>query len=602
MKNITIALLLTMAVLLCSCSPVTPPADDATGSTTTTTPTQSTKWEAEDQQTTESEGATVITLADNTASVEGDGVTVNGNVVTVSSAGQYIVRGSLTNGQLRVESTGSGTVNLVLDGVSIHSDTTAPLFVRKSDKTILTLAAGSQNILSDGEGFTFEDTENEEPSGTLFSKSDLVINGEGSLAVTAVFNDGIVSRDGLKIAGGIISVDAADDAVMGRDYVLIGDGELTLNATGDGVKSTNDAGEGVGYVTVEGGKLTVTSGKDGIQAESALTINGGDVTVTANGGSQNGTANIDHDFGWGMSSVDSSSDGKGLKAGTVLTMAGGTLNVDAADDAIHSNQTILMSGGNVTAAAGDDGLHADTALTVQNGTLKLTKSYEGLEAATITIDGGDLSITASDDGVNASSGSSETSGDRGMMQNPFMSDDSKFYINGGTLYVDAQGDGLDSNGSITMTGGEVYVVGPSNSGNGTFDYASAFEVTGGKLVAIGSSGMATTPTSNTMNNIVWAGFTMYDADDLTVTASDGTVIAQLEALRSANWMYVTCEELVTGDEVTVTCGLNSQTFTIEEGGNADGTAGGMHGGMPGGMGGGMGGPGGGMGRPGGFGW
>ena len=152
------------------------------------------------------------------------------------------------------------------------------------------------------------------------------------------------------------------------------------------------------------------------------------------------------------------------------------------------------------------------------------------------------------------------------------------------MFIDAKGDGLDSNGIIEMTDGEVYVVGPSGNGNGTFDYGSSFAVTGGKLVAIGSSGMATSPTSNTMNNIVWNGFSMTAGDALTVTAADGTVIAELSALRSASWMYITCPALVTGEDVTVSCGSESKTFTIKEGGNAEGSTGGMFGGFGGGTG------------------
>ncbi len=562
-----------MAVLLCSCSAGVPQQNATeptkSSSTVTTAP--------DGEIVSDTTGATAVTLADNATAVQGDGVFVNGNVVTVTKAGTYTVSGTLSDGQLRVETEDSGNVTLVLDGVSIHSQTTAPLFVRKSEKTVVTLASGSENTLSDSENAVYEDAENEEPSGTLFSKSDLVINGDGTLRVTASFNDGIVSRDGLTIAGGNTVINAADDAVMGRDYVLVSGGELTLTAAGDGIKSTNDESEEVGYVAVEGGKLTVTSGKDGIQAKSALTVSGGEITVTANGGAENGSANSQFDFGWGMNSTDSSSEGKGLKAGTVLTVTGGKTQIDAADDALHSNRTIVISGGEITAAAGDDGLHADEELTIDSGTLSVTNSYEGLEAATVTIHDGDVSVIASDDGVNASSGSEETSGD-GMHQNPFMSDDSAFYIHGGKVFIDAQGDGLDSNGIIEMTGGVVYVVGPSNSGNGTFDYGSSFAVTGGKLVAIGSSGMATSPTSNTMNNIVWSGFSMKNGDVLTVTAADGTVIAELEALRNAAWMYVTCADLVTGEEITVTCGTESKTFTVKEGGNSEGSTGGMFGG------------------------
>ncbi len=579
MRKLLAILMLILSPLLSACSADVPSSNGGTVTTAASPKTEEAKGFS---------GATVITLADQSTSVQGNGVQVSGDVVTVTKAGAYVVRGTLSNGQLRVDCAEKGTVELMLDGVSVHSDTTAPLFVRKSDKTVLTLAKDSNNTFSDGAAFVYEDTEKQEPSGAVFSKSDLTINGEGSLSVTAVFADGIVSRDGLELGGGTVSVQAADDAVMGRDYVRISGGDITLNAAGDGLKSTNDNDDAVGYVSVENGKLTVTSGKDGIQAKSALTVSGGDIRITAGGGSQNGTANEQYDFGWGADSVDSSPDGKGLKAGTALTVSGGKVEIDAADDAVHSNQTIVISGGEITVASGDDGVHADTSLTVQNGVLNVTKSYEGLEAATITVDGGDISLTASDDGVNASSGNSDTSGDRGMHQNPFASDDSAFYINGGCITVNAMGDGLDSNGMIKMTGGEVYVIGPSNGGNGTFDYGASFDITGGKLVAIGSSGMATAPTSNTMNSILWNGFAMTNGDKLTVTATDGAVIAQMEALRNAAWLYVTCDELTTGDDVAVTCGATSKTFTIEEGGNTEGSMGGMHGGPV--MGGGMGRP------------
>lgn len=595
----------TLLLSSCTASPTTDNGSSADSDNTGPVSTQSEDvdisvvWDDEDTNgTPDISGATVITLADGNTAVNGDGAAVNGSVVTVTQAGCYVVSGTLSNGQLRVESEGDGAVLLVLDGVYIHSDTTAPLFIRKSAKTIITLAGGSQNTLSDSADAVYEDEENQEPSGALFSKSDLTVNGDGQLTVTANFNDGIVSRDGLKIAGGKVNVTAADDAVMGRDYVLVGGGELTLTANGDGIKSTNDAGETVGFVSIEDGFVAVDSEADGIQAESFLSISGGKVTVTSGGGSVNGTANAEYDFGWGMSSVDSSSGGKSLKAGLTLSISGGELQLDAADDAIHSNDTVLISGGTITAAAGDDGVHADSVLTVSNGSLTLTKSYEGLEAKTITIDGGELSITASDDGVNASSGSSETSGDRGMGGDPFAADDSAFIINGGSLSVDAQGDGLDSNGVITMNGGTVYVTGPSNSGNGTFDYASAMNIRGGTLIAVGSIGMAQTPSLNTQESIVWSGCSMNSSDVFAVTASDGTCIAQITATRTAQWAYITSDSLKEGEEYTVSCGGDSQTLTLVSGGNAIGNAyGGMGGGMgvPGGMGGGMG-------RPGNRGW
>ncbi len=543
------------------------------------------------------QGATVITLSDSDTTVQGAGATAKGSVVTVHAGGVYVIRGSLSNGQLRVDSADDQTVRLVLSGVDIHSQTTAPLFVKQSAKTVITLAAGSQNTLSDAAEAVFEDTENEEPSGALFSKSDLTINGDGALAVTAAFRDGIVSRDGLKFAGGQVTVTAVDDAVMGRDYVMMRDGDYTLTAEGDGVKSTNDGGDYVGFVQIEGGTLAITSAKDGVQALTALRVDGGDIRVNAGGGHQNGTANSANDFGWGQQSVDSGSVGKGLKAGTALTIAGGSVAVDSADDAIHSNGAVVVSGGTVEAASGDDGVHADVSVTVDGGTLTVTHSYEALEAATITLNGGEVALTASDDGVNASSGTSGSTGDpRG--QSPFAADDSLLLIHGGRLTVDAGGDGLDSNGKICMDGGDVYVCGPSNSGNGTFDFGAGFEITGGTLIGVGSLGMAETPTSNTQNSIVWSGCSLQSGDAVTVTTVDGNEVIRIASVRTAQWAYVTSPLLQEGENYTLADGVTEQTVTLNVGVNTVGTAAGGFGGP--GMGGGPGGHGGHGGFPGGM--
>ncbi len=539
--------------------------------------------------------AVEITLSDNGTTADGDGVLIDGSTVTINGGGAYYLSGTLSDGQLRVDS--SKSVQLIFAGVSIDNSIGAPLFVKDADKVVLTLADGTQNFLIDGEGFLYEDEVEQEPSAALFSKSDLTINGNGALTVNAVFNDGIVSRDGLKIVSGQIHVNAADDAIMGRDYVLIGNGTLTLSAAGDGIKSTNDTADTVGFVAVENGNITIESGSDGIQAESSLTVKDGVISVVAGGGSQNGTTNIRDDFAWHYdttASVDTTSVGKGLKAGVSLTIDGGDITVDAADDAIHANTCITMNGGSVTAAAGDDGMHADETLTVSNGNLTITKSYEGLEAGSITIDGGTLSITASDDGVNASSGT--LSNDR----NPFASDGASFVINGGTVFVDAQGDGLDSNGTITMNGGDVTVLGPQNGANGTLDFASSFDITTGSLMAVGSSGMAQMPTSNNMNSVVWSGFAGAGGDTVSIADDSGNVILSVKLDRAVDWAYFTCASLQSGSTYTVSCGAMSETLTLSQGVNTLGNGGmGMGGPMGGGhMGGGpMGGPMGGYGYP-----
>ncbi|MFN2220351.1 MAG: carbohydrate-binding domain-containing protein [Anaerolineae bacterium] len=442
-----------------------------------------------------------IELAGDTIQVEGSGVTVDGTVATIANAGTYGISGTLDDGQIIVDTHDQETVFLVLDGVEITSSTSAPIFVSNAEKVVITLADGTESYLTDGDSYIFEDAESDEPNAALFSKDDLTINGSGSLAVNANYNNGIASKDDLKITGGTITVNAANDGIKGRDSVAVLEGELTINAGADGIQSNNDEDAEKGYVSIEGGTLTITAGLDGIQAETNLSISGGEITLITGGGSVSGGGG----GGWGGRGMEgnpnqTSDSVKGLKAGVSVAITGGAIEISSLDDAVHSNGTITIDGGDLVIASGDDGVHADTALVINGGNLNITESYEGLESASITINDGTIRLISSDDGINTSSGSgSDAAGGMPMTQRRpggFESGNNSLYINGGYLAVDAGGDGLDSNGPIEMTGGVVVVNGPTSNGNGALDYLGSFNISGGYLVAVGSAGMAEAPSTN----------------------------------------------------------------------------------------------------------
>jgi hypothetical protein len=185
---------------------------------------------------------------------------------------------------------------------------------------------------------------------------------------------------------------------------------------------------------------------------------------------------------------------KALKAGSFLTIAGGSFTIDAQEDAVHSNTGVAITGGSLTISAGDDGIHADDSVYIGNGLITIETCYEGIEGMRIDIAGGEIDLTASDDGINVAGGNDSSGGGRDMFAEV---DGARFIISGGALNVNADGDGLDTNGSGYITGGMVTVSGPTNSGNGALDYNGVFEISGGTLIAVGSSGMAQAPSGGT---------------------------------------------------------------------------------------------------------
>lgn len=446
----------------------------------------------------------------NDISVDGEGVSVEKNTVTINSAGTYSVSGTLSDGQLVVNAGDKDDVYIVLDNANITCSNNAPINIVSGDKVVLSTADGSQNNISDGEEYQLDEN-SDEPNAAIFSKSDLVLMGEGTLNIKGNYNNGITSKDDLRIQSGDIVVDAVNHGMKGKDCVVILDGDIKVTSEGDGIKSTNTENSERGYVQIDGGNIDITSGEDGVQAETNLIVNGGNITLSTGGGSENSSTK--EEWGnWGpqrpqdlnntTTDTDEEESAKGIKASKNIEINGGTLNIDSSDDSIHSNGTITIKAADIDLKSGDDGIHADSNLEITGGDINIAKSYEGIESQVITISGGNIDITASDDGVNVAGGNDSSSQGRAGA-NPFESDeDAELIINGGTIVVDASGDGLDSNGTIEMTDGLVVVNGPTNGGNGTLDYGSSFDISGGTLIGAGTSEMLQNPSDTSEQNVI----------------------------------------------------------------------------------------------------
>ncbi|MEJ2149087.1 MAG: carbohydrate-binding domain-containing protein, partial [Chloroflexota bacterium] len=169
------------------------------------------------------EEADVIPIALNgdSISADSDGVAVEGSRATISAAGTYRLSGSLADGQIVVDTEDESIVRLILSGVDLHNSTGAPIYIVSAEKVLIVLTDGTDNHISDGETYVFEDPDEDEPNAAIFSKADLTISGEGSLAVEGRYNDGIASKDGLIVASGNVTVDAVDDGIRGKDYLVV---------------------------------------------------------------------------------------------------------------------------------------------------------------------------------------------------------------------------------------------------------------------------------------------------------------------------------------------------------------------------------------------
>lgn len=418
--------------------------------------------------------ATLISLTDSSATAKGKytGYEIDGTDVSITAAGTYVFSGDCDNGSITVKKGVTG-VTIVLNGLTLTNDDSAAITLNKTAEASLIAAAGTTNTVADTEGANDENAAVKVKSGAA-----LTIGGKGTLTVDGNAKNGIKGAADavITVAEGKLNINAANDGLSCDDELNITGGTLNITAGGDAVKASPDTGDtenpdttSLGNVTISGGTLTLNAAADGIQADGDLTISGGTFHVKTNGGHTTAL-------------TDDSASCKGFKAGKTLTVTGGTLTVDSADDALHANTDVTISGGTLTLATGDDGVHADNDLVIgtkgasstSTPRINITASYEGLEGTTVTVYSGDIDVAASDDGVNAANSTLSERSD-------------KYAINiaGGDLYIDAGSDGLDSNNDINITGGKVEVYGADAMMDAAIDYDGTFTLSGGTLFGAG---------------------------------------------------------------------------------------------------------------------
>lgn len=521
-----------------------------------------------------------ITLSDGSSACESSLVTIFENTITITHEGVYLLSGTLTNGQIIVQAEKTDKIQLVLNSVNINCNTSAPVYIKQADKVFLTLAG--ENKLSNKEDFVMIDDNNID--SVIFSKEDLTLNGSGSLLINAAYGHGIVSKDDLVFAGGEYKITAASHAITGQDSVRVADGSFTISSGKDGIHSENTDDTSLGFVYIEKGAFNITSQADGLDASSVLQIQSGTFKIESGGGSANAQAKQEEFFGGGRSREDTTSQAaqttsaKGIKANGNLLINNGTFNIDSADDSLHSNSNLSIKNAALTLASGDDAMHADADLSIQSGTINITKSYEGIEGQTINILAGTISVVAEDDGLNAAGGNDQSGFGGGMRQDTFAADENAaITISGGVLNINASGDGIDSNGNLNITGGEIYVSGPTNGGNGALDYNGDAQISGGVIVAVGSSAMAEGFGDSSTQGAMLVNFSNQTSGEVILKNSSGEILLTYSPEKVYNSVVISCPEIKKGETYTLIAAgeekiIEMANTTYSSSGNAQGGA------------------------------
>ena len=504
-----------------------------------------------------------INLLGETAKSSSDSVQISGGKIIIKEDASYIVNGELTDGMIIVNAPETAKPRIILNGASISSSS-SPIYVFSCDKLFLTLASETKNVLKTAE--TFEQIDNSNLDSAIFSKSDITINGSGSLKITSS-GHGISAKDDLVISGGDIDINAKSHAIQANDSARFTEATLKLVSQKDGIHVENSESAERGFAYIENGSFDITSALDGISASLNIQINGGNIKIVSGGGSS--------------ASISSSVSAKGIKAASDLLIKGGSFNISSADDALHSNTNLFVSGGSFEISSGDDAFHADESLSISGGDASITKCYEGLEALNIVISGGKYEMVCSDDGINAAGGN-DSSGFGGNFGNDMFgggmgggrpgrpggmgggmggtSSNGSIVISGGVIYINSSGDGIDANGTFEMRGGQVTVVGPTVGDTATLDYDVSGTITGGTFIGTGASGMAQTFSSSEQGVISLSVGTRSAGTLITLKDQDGNLIVSHTPELPFSVVIISTPDMESGKIYDITVGDDLGSF------------------------------------------
>ena len=335
---------------------------------------------------------TIITIQNDTVSINGNGATAEGKTITINEAGTYQFSGKLSEGQIKLKT--DGNVNFIFDNFSLSNSKVAPI-VGETGNLNIYLNENTENTVSDqraanteeentstestnaqnGDGNSNKnaktDTSEEAYDAAIYSENDITISGKGKLTVEGGYEDAIHSKTNLTIEDGTYTITASHHGLNAKKLLTVKDGSFDITTVEDALHSKGD-------VTVEKGNIDINAGDDALHADNTLTVKDGTVNIkNSNEGLEGITVNVEG----GDIAISSTDDGinaageseDGSTVNYAINISGGKIKIVPGGDGIDSNGDLNVSGGTIIVDGPSDGGNApidyDGTATVTGGTI-----------------------------------------------------------------------------------------------------------------------------------------------------------------------------------------------------------------------------------------
>lgn len=478
--------------------------------------------------------ASQITLADQTATVTGQGVSFSDQTLTITQGGTYVLTGSGKNINLVVEAADTDQVHLVFQNLTLEEEGTL-LRINKAQEVVISLAEGSQNALTESQA-----SDDEEVKATIHSQVPLTLNGTGNLTLTALTKNALEVEDDLKVLGGTYTVKAANHGFKAEGALAIEAATLTIEAGKDGLHAEHDETTERANISLNPTQLSIAATEDGVDAGNELTIKGGTITV--------------------------SQSEEGLEA-RVIRQLGGDVTIKSSDDGVNAS----AGSSSKTSDTSDTSKTSDASTTSNTADTSTSASQATADSATVSqADQANKDKNATPPSPPAGQAPPQGSqppqngqGPGGMPPGGQEESDPSLQIilEGGTLTIDAEGDGIDSNGTVTISSGSLVVNGSVQGGNGPLDATGDITITGGTVWALGTSDMLQGFAQGSIQASITANIAGTAGQTLIILDANGKEVARQTASKDFQAVIMSSADLVDGQTYTIQVEGTTQTAT-----------------------------------------